>query len=172
MGGEDGARPGTGMARLLLLHPKGRIVPPGSDGPLEILGRDGKVLRLLALSEGHCFSSESLAAVLSYSTSRSVAPMIKHLRAKLGGPAWGDLAVRSQFGAGYQLDESTVDVDAFEYRKIVEPLAAEYSGAAEPEDLPVERAERDLGSLERAAQLWRAETPRHAHRGRSHERQH
>lgn len=156
MGGADAVRASPGVARLLLLHPKARIVLPGSDVPLEILGRDGKVLRLLALSAGHWFSSDSLATVLSYSTSRSVAPMIKQLRDKLGGPVWGDRAIRSQFGAGYQLNESMVDVDAFEYRAIVEPLVAEYSGAAEPEDLPVDRAEHDLLSLERAAQLWRA----------------
>lgn len=156
MGGVVDAPARPGVARLLLLHPKARILLPGSNVPLEIIGRDGKVLRLLALSAGHCFSSESLATVLNYSTAKSVAPMIKQLRSRLGGPAWGDHAIRSQFGAGYQLDQAMVEVDAFEYRQIVEPLVREYMDASEPEDLPTDRAERDLASLERAASLWRA----------------
>lgn len=149
-------RPRSGAARLALLHPRARIALPGGDAPVDVIGVHGKVLRLLALSGGHCFSSDSLATVLQYTTPKSVAPMIKQLRGKLGGPAWGDRAIRSEPGAGYLLEPTLVEVDAFEYRQIVEPLVREYRNAAEPEDLPLERAEADLDRLEKAARLWRA----------------
>ncbi|HXZ73801.1 MAG TPA: BTAD domain-containing putative transcriptional regulator, partial [Streptosporangiaceae bacterium] len=152
----DDPRPRVRVARLLLLHPKARIMLPASDTPVEIVGVHGKVLRLLALSAGHWFSSDSLADLLQYTTPRSVAPMIKQLRSKLGGPVWGDQAIRSQLGVGYQLDETMIEVDAFDYQQIVGGLVSEYATASAPEDLPADRAETDLLRLEQAAQLWRA----------------
>src|SRR6266581_4539186 len=73
-------------ASLLLLHPKARALLPGDEPAIEVNGIQGRVLRLLALSTGHCFSTDWLAEVLNYTTPKSVAPMIMQLRRKLGGP--------------------------------------------------------------------------------------
>ena len=142
--------------RLQLLHPKVRVFLPGADAPVEVAGIHGRVLRLLALSGGHCFSSDILATEFGYGSTNSVAPMIKQLRGKLGGPGWGNRAIRSDPGAGYLLDPSLVDLDAFEFRRMVDPLVRQYGDVAEPEDLPIEQAADKLAILEQAADLWRA----------------
>jgi hypothetical protein len=120
---------------------------------VEVTGKHGSVLRLLALSGGHCFPSEVLADMFGYSKTDSVAPMIKVLRGKLGGPDWGTHAIKSDHG--YLLDPSMVLLDAFQFRDMVEPLVRQYRDAADPEDLPIEYAEEALEVLEQAAGMWR-----------------
>lgn len=144
-----------GVTRLQLLHPKARALLPGDSVPIEILGTQGRVLRLLVLSKGHYFSSEWLATFLGYSTPGSVAPMIMQLRKQLGGPRWGNGAIRSDHGVGYQLDPVTVDVDVFEFRERTEHLVQRYRNAAEPDDIPIDKADEDLDVIEHAVSRWR-----------------
>jgi hypothetical protein len=144
-----------GVARLQLLHPKARAQLPGDSPAIEVLGTHGRVLRLLALSGGHCFSSEWLGDFLEYTTSTSVAPMIMQLRAKLGGQGWGARAIQSDHGVGYQLDPVTVEVDAFQFRDNTERLVRLYRKAAEPNDIPVDEADENLDVIEKALSRWR-----------------
>ena len=144
----------VGVTRLELMRPKARALLPGDSVPIEVLGTQGRVLRLLALSAGHCFSSEWLADFLRYSTPASVAPMIMQLRTKLGGAKWGAL-IQSDHGVGYQLDSATVDVDAFDFKDRTECLVQLYRKAAEPDDIPVDEADENLDVIERALSGWR-----------------
>ncbi len=145
----------VGVTRLELMRPKARALLPGDSVPIEVLGTQGRVLRLLALSAGHCFSSEWLADFLRYGTPASVAPMIMQLRTKLGGAKWGARAIQSDHGVGYQLDSATVDVDAFDFKDRTERLVQLYRKAAEPDDIPVDEADENLDVIERALSGWR-----------------
>lgn len=138
---------------LQLLYPKVRAFLPGNDQPVEVTGKHARVLRLLALSAGHCFPSEDLADLFGYGGPASVAPMIRTLRGKLGGPYWGAHAIKSD--QGYLLDPSLVRLDAFQFKDMVEPLVRKYRDAADPEDLPIEHAEEELEVLEQATAMWR-----------------
>lgn len=155
MDGVRGGTPSLGVTRLQLLHPKARGLLPGQQAPVEVHGTHGRVLRLLALSAGHSFSTEWLAEFLGYGTPSSVFPMIMQLRLKLGGPSWGAQAIKSDHGVGYQLDPAMVKVDAFEFRELTEPLVQRYRDAAEPDDVPVNEAGDRLDTIERAVALWR-----------------
>jgi hypothetical protein len=146
----------VGVTRLQLLHPKARALLPADSAPVEILGTQSRVLRLLALSAGHCFSSEWLADFLGYTTPSSVAPMIMQLRTRLGGASWGARAIQSDHGVGYQLDPATVDVDAFEFRDRAERLVQLYRKAAEPDDIPADESDESLDIIEQALFRWRA----------------
>jgi hypothetical protein len=143
-------------ASLLLLHPRVRAFLPGEERATEVNGIHGRILRLLALSAGHSFSSDWLAGFLNYTTPKSVAPMIMQLRRKLGGPRWGDRAIRSDHGVGYHLDPATADVDALEFRYLVEPLIRLHKDAAEPDDMPIDEADDQLTTIEAAISRWRA----------------
>jgi hypothetical protein len=145
----------VGVTRLQLLHPKARAMLPGDEMATEILGTQGRVLRLLALSNGHSFPSEKLAAFLGYTTPSSVAPMIMQLRSKLGGARWGARAIQSDHGVGYQLDMAAVEVDAFEFRESTERLAQRYRSAVEPDDIPADEAEEGLDVIMGALNSWR-----------------
>ena len=150
----DGAPP-PGVGRLRLLHPKAQALVAGQHNPVEVNGVQGRVLRLLALSSGHCFSTEWLTDFLGYTTPNSVAPMIMQLRQKLGGPAWGSRVIRSDHGVGYQLDPESVQVDALRFHDLTEPLVRTHQDAAEPDDLLLEEADRNLEIIDDAVGLWR-----------------
>jgi len=143
-------------ASLLLLHPKARALLPGDERATEVSGIHGRILRLLALSVGHSFSADWLAGFLDYTTLKSVAPMVMQLRRKLGGSRWGDRAIRSDHGVGYYLDPATVDIDALEFRCLVEPLILLYKDVAEPDYIPLNEADDQLTGIETAVSLWRA----------------
>jgi Bacterial transcriptional activator domain len=148
---------GPAVVRVQLLYPNARVFLSGPDAPVEIRKACGTALRLLALSAGQCISAESLALALEYSTTRSVAPMIKKLRELLGAGQWGHVALRNDHRAGYRLDPGLIQLDAFEFRGLVEPVVQEYGDCADVEDLPPAAvAEQKLAMLERAAGLWRA----------------
>lgn len=151
----SGGSPSPGVARLRLLHPKVRGVVPGQQDPVEVHGVQGRVLRLLALSGGHSFSTEWLMDFLGYTTSNSVAPMIMQLRLKLGGQAWGSRVITNDHGVGYQLDPDSVQVDALSFRDRTEPLVRLYQDAGEPDDIPVAEAAENLEVIEGAVNLWR-----------------
>jgi hypothetical protein len=146
----------TDRASLLLLHPQARALLPGDEHATEVNGIHGRILRLLALSVGHSFSTDWLGGFLNYTTLKSVAPMIMQLRRKLGGPQWGDQAIRSDHGVGYHLDPATADIDAVEFRCLVEPLIRLHKDAAEPDDIPIDEANNQLTTIENAVSLWRA----------------
>jgi hypothetical protein len=146
----------VGVTRLQLLHPKARALLPGESVPIEIPGTQGRVLRLLALSSGHCFSSEWLADFLRYRTPGSVAPMIMQLRTRLGGPRWGARAIQSDHGIGYQLDPATIEVDALEFKDRIERLLQLYREAAEPDDISIDKADANLDVIEQTLSQWRA----------------
>lgn len=143
-------------ASLLLLHPVTRVVLPGGERATEVNGIHSRILRLLALSAGHSFPTDWLAGFLNYTTAKSVAPMIMQLRRKLGGPRWGDQAIRSDHGVGYHLDPATADIDALEFRYAVEPLIRLHQDATEPDDIPVDQADAQLVTIEKAVSRWRA----------------
>jgi hypothetical protein len=143
-------------ASLQLLHPMARVLLPGDGRVTEVNGIHGRVLRLFALSSGHSFSTDWLAEFLSYTTVRSVAPMIMQLRRKLGGPRWGDQSIRSDHGVGYHLAPATANIDALEFRCLVEPLIRLHKDAAEPDDIAIEVADDHLTMIEGAVAQWRA----------------
>jgi hypothetical protein len=142
-------------ADLLLLHPKARALLPEDEAAIEVHGIHGRVLRLLALSTGHCFSTDWLAEVFDYGNPRSVAPMIMQLRRKLGGRRWGDQAIRNDHGVGYHLDPATADVDALKFRDLAQPLIRLYKDAAEPDDILIDEADTQLTKIENVISLWR-----------------
>ena len=67
------ATPSVGVAHLLLMHPKAQVLLPGDDTPIGLRGTPARVLRLLALSRGHWFSTDWLAEACNYTSSKSVA---------------------------------------------------------------------------------------------------
>jgi hypothetical protein len=142
-------------ANLFLMHPKARAFLPGDDGATEVLGIHGRVLRLFALSAGHCFPTEWLAEVFAYTNPKSVAPMIMQLRRKLGGPRWGDHAIRNDHRVGYCLDPRTADVDTLAFRNLVEPLIRLHRNTAEPDDIPIDDSDIQLATIEKAISMWR-----------------
>jgi hypothetical protein len=144
-----------GVADLMLLYPQVRARLPGYERATEVNGIHGRVLRLLALSSGHCFSADWFAEVLNYTSPKSVAPMIWQLRRKLGGPQWGDYAIRSDHGVGYFLEPSAADVDALRFRYLAEPLISRHKDVAEPDDISIDEADEQLEILEEALSLWR-----------------
>ena len=81
--------------------------------------------------------------------------MIMDLRRKLGGANWGESAIKSDHGVGYQLDPATVDVDAFEFRRMVAPLIQKYRDAADPDDILPDEVDGSLDTIERAVSMWR-----------------
>lgn len=142
-------------ASLLLLHPMARALLPEDEAAIEVHGVHGRVLRLLALSTGHCFSTYWLAEVFNYGNPRSVAPMIMQLRRKLGGPRWGDQAIKNDHGAGYHLDPAAADVDALKFRHLAQPLIRLYKDAAELDDILIDEADAHLTTIENAISIWR-----------------
>src|SRR5262245_8755684 len=149
-------RSSPNRARLLLLHPRARVLLPGDEHATEVNGIQGRILRLLALSVGHSFSTDWLAEFLNYTTMKSVAPMIMQLRRKLGGPRWGDRAVRSDHGVGYNLDPVSADIDALEFRSLMEPMIRLHKDAADPDDILIDEADEQLTIIEGAVLWWRA----------------
>lgn len=149
------ATPSAGVAQLLLMHPKAQVLLPGDDPPIGLRGTPARVLRLLALSKGHSFSTDWLAEACNYTSSKSVAPMIMDLRRKLGGHRWGDSAITSDHGVGYRLDPETVEVDAFEFGRLALPLIQRYRHVSDPDDIPLDEADGSLAIVERAVSLWR-----------------
>jgi hypothetical protein len=159
MGGPAEQVAGRRVERVQLLYPNARVYLNSREAPVEVTGSCGKVLRLLALSAGLAFSAELLAALLGYGTARSVAPMIRTLRGVLGGPDWGDVAIRNEHRAGYRLDPALISVDALDFQRSVRPVVREYAdlaGLDDLDELSVAEAEAKFGILEAAAELWRA----------------
>lgn len=151
----EGDEPPAGVTRLLLMHPKVQVFLPDDDIPVGLRGTPCRVLRLLALSKGHWFSTDWLAEACNYSSPKSVAPMIMDLRRKLGAARWGESAIKSDPGVGYQLDPMMVDIDAFEFSRLVEPLIHMYRHAADPDDISLDEADGSLVTVERAVSMWR-----------------
>jgi len=147
-----------GVARVTLLHPNVTVTLPRRTKPLPDLQSRGRVLRLLALGEGHFFDKHELADIFEIQE-QSVAPMIEDLRNRLGGPAWGREAIETKPGVGYGLRPETVDVDAQRFRSVLERLSVplQVTGI---DDLSHEVAEKSLGILDAALELWRGNPAR------------